>query len=165
PRGVSPLEQAAAFATFAAKGVYAEPYGIVRIKNRHGQVIYEHTPKTNAALIDKEAGVLNASLEGVVNNGTGTSAAIGRTVAGKTGTTENYADAWFIGYVPQLATAVWVGHPDALVPMTDVHGIAVSGGTFPARIFRGYMRTALADLPVQDLYMASPDELSLHMLN
>jgi membrane peptidoglycan carboxypeptidase len=165
PRGVSPLEQAAAFATFAAKGVYAEPYGVVRIKNRHGQVVYEHTPKTNAALVDKEAGVLNASLEGVVNDGTGTSAAIGRAVAGKTGTTENFADAWFIGYVPQLATAVWVGHPEALVPMTDVHGIAVTGGTYPARVFSKYMKAVLNGVPVQALYTASPDELPLHLLN
>jgi len=87
-----------------------------------------HAVKTAPVIPDKEAGVLNASLQGVVNDGTGTAAWIGRPMAGKTGTTENYADAWFIGYVPQLATAVWVGHPDSLVPMTDVHGIAVSGG-------------------------------------
>ncbi|MCU1449499.1 MAG: glycosyl transferase, family 51, partial [Acidimicrobiales bacterium] len=165
PKGVSPLEQAAAFATFAAKGVYAQPYSITRIKNRRGELVWEHTVKTAPVIPDKEAGVLNAALQGVVNGGTGTAASVGRPVAGKTGTTENYADAWFIGYVPQLATAVWVGHPDALVPMTDVHGIAVSGGTFPARIFGGYMRSALANVPVQDLYMASPDDLSLHMVN
>jgi penicillin-binding protein 1A len=82
-------------------------------------------------------------------------------VAGKTGTTENYGNAWFIGYVPQLATAVWVGHPEGDVPMTAVHGISVTGGSFPARIFGRYMREALADVPVQDLYRASPDDLGL----
>ena len=165
PQGVSPLEQAAAYATFAAKGMYAQPYSVVRIKDRHGQVVYEHQTKTNPAIPAAEAGVLNAALEGVVADGTGTAAGIGRPLAGKTGTTENHADAWFIGYVPQLSTAVWVGYPDALVPMTDVHGIAVSGGTFPAQIFAGYMRPALHDVAVQDLFTATPDELSLHRLD
>jgi penicillin-binding protein 1A len=86
-------------------------------------------------------------------------------MAGKTGTTENHADAWFIGYVPQLSTAVWVGYPDSLVPMTDVHGFAVAGGTFPARIFARYMRPALANVGAQDLFTASPDDLSLHRLD
>jgi penicillin-binding protein 1A len=164
-QGVSPLEQAAAYATFAAKGVYAQPYSIVRIKNREGQVVYEHQTKTTPAIPATEAGVLNAALEGVVNDGTGTAAGIGRPMAGKTGTTENHADAWFIGYVPQLSTAVWVGYPDSLVPMTDVHGIAVAGGTFPARIFARYMRPALANVGAQDLFTASPDDLSLHRLD
>ena len=164
-RGVSPLDQAAAYATFAAKGVYAQPYGIVRIKGRRDQLVYEHTPKTNPAIPQLEAGVLTAALEGVVDGGTGTAAAIGRPLAGKTGTTENNADAWFIGYVPQLATAVWVGHPEALVPMDDVHGLTVTGGTYPARIFGRYMKAALVDVPEQNLYTASPDELSLHLLN
>jgi len=165
PQGVSPLEQAAAFATFAAKGVYAQPYSIVRIKNRRGEVVYEHQLKTSPALLPEEAGVVNAALEGVVDDGTGTAGWIGRPLAGKTGTTENHADAWFIGYVPQLATAVWVGHPDALVPMTDVHGIAVSGGTYPARVFARYMQRAVAGLPVEDVYTASPDDLALHRLD
>jgi penicillin-binding protein 1A len=165
PQGVSPLEQAAAYATFAAKGIYAQPYSIVRIKNRSGQVVYQHQSKTSPAIPPTEAGVLNAALEGVVNDGTGTAAAIGRPLAGKTGTTENHADAWFIGYVPQLSTAVWVGYPDSLVPMTDVGGIAVSGGSYPARIFARYMKPALANTDVQDLYTASPDQLSLHRLD
>ena len=165
PQGVSPLEQAAAFAAFAAKGVYAQPYSIVRIKNRRGELVYEHQAKTSPAIPPAEAGVLNAALEGVVNDGTGTAAGIGRPLAGKTGTTENHADAWFIGYVPQLSTAVWVGYPDSLVPMTDVGGIAVSGGTYPARVFARYMKPALADVEVQQLFTASPDNLSLHVLH
>jgi membrane peptidoglycan carboxypeptidase len=165
PQGVSPLEQAAAYAAFAAKGQYAQPYSIVRIKNRRGEVVYEHQTKTTPAVPAAEAGVVNAALEGVVNDGTGTAAGIGRPLAGKTGTTENHADAWFIGYVPQLSTAVWVGYPDSLVPMTDVHGIAVSGGTFPARIFARYMKSALAGVDPQDLFTATPDDLSLHRLD
>ncbi|HEX6596380.1 MAG TPA: penicillin-binding transpeptidase domain-containing protein, partial [Acidimicrobiales bacterium] len=160
--GVSPLEQAAAFATFAAKGTYAEPYAIERIRDRDGSVVYERgRPKTREAFGEREVGVLNGVLQGVVRDGTGTAAAVGRPMAGKTGTTENYGNAWFIGYVPQLATAVWVGHPEGDTPMTNVRGQSVTGGSFPARIFSSYMREALAGVPVKDLHRASPDELAL----
>ena len=159
--GVSPLEQAAGFATFAAKGVAAEPYAIVRIKDRRGNVVYERKPKTNQAIRDKEAGVLNAALKRVVEGGTGTAADIGRPVAGKTGTSENYGNAWFVGYTPQLSTAVWVGRPEGDIPMRGVRGINVTGGSFPARIFGRYMRAALAGVPSADLYTASVDELNL----
>ncbi len=159
--GVSPLEQASGFATFAAKGVAAEPYAIVRIKDRRGNVVYERKPKTTQAFRDKEAGVVNAALKRVVEGGTGTAAAIGRPVAGKTGTSENYGNAWFVGYTPQLSTAVWVGRPEGDTPMRNVHGINVTGGSFPARIFCRYMRAALAGVPAADLYTASVDELGL----
>lgn len=160
--GVSPLEQAAGFATFAAKGVYAEPYAITRITDRNGDTVYERgRPETRQAFEAKAAGVLNAALERVVTEGTGRAAAVGRPLAGKTGTTENYGNAWFIGYVPQLSTAVWVGHPEGDIPMTNVRGVSVTGGSFPARIFGRAMRTALEGVPVIDLYRASPDELSL----
>lgn len=160
-QGVSPLEQATGFATFAAKGVAAEPYAIVRIKDRRGNVVYERKPKTTQAFRDKEAGVVNAALERVVEGGTGTAAAIGRPVAGKTGTSENYGNAWFVGYTPQLSTAVWVGRPEGDTPMRGVHGINVTGGSFPARIFSRYMKAALAGVPVVDLYTASVDDLGL----
>jgi membrane carboxypeptidase/penicillin-binding protein len=87
-------------------------------------------------------------LERNIEAGTGTRAQIGRPAAGKTGTTDDFADAWFAGYTPQLATVVWVGHPRARVPMLDVHGIAVAGGTFPAAIWQGFMDAALAGQPV-----------------
>jgi penicillin-binding protein 1A len=159
--GVSPLEQAAGFATFAARGMYAEPYAITRIKDRNGKVVYEHRPKTSRAVSEKEAGVLTGALRGVVERGTGTAARIGRPLAGKTGTTDNYGNAWFIGYVPQMATAVWVGRPEGDVPMRNVHGVNVTGGSFPARIFSRYMSAAMTGEPVQELYVVSPDELSL----
>jgi penicillin-binding protein 1A len=161
-QGVSPLEQASGFATFAAKGVSAQPYSIVRIRDRSGKVVYEHKPKTTQAFPDKQVGVLTAAMKNVVESGTGTAAAIGRPLAGKTGTTENYGNAWFVGYVPQLATAVWVGRPEGDTPMRNIHGVAaVTGGTYPARIFGRYMKAALAGVPVQDLYTASPDDLGL----
>jgi penicillin-binding protein 1A len=162
-QGVSPLEQAAAYAAFAAKGVYAAPYSIATIRDRDGHVVYEHgSPKRTQAFRPEEAGVLTAALEGVVQNGTGTAAQIGRPLAGKTGTTENYGDAWFIGYVPQMSTAVWVGYPDSNRPMRNVHGVsAVTGGTLPAETFSRYMRSALAGVAAQPLYTASPDQLHL----
>jgi penicillin-binding protein 1A len=153
---------AAAYATFAARGEYAEPYAISRILDAQGRIVYAHTPRTRMAFDAREVGVLNAALEGVVDHGTGTAAQIGRPVAGKTGTTQNFGDAWFVGFVPQLTTAVWVGYPQGDVPMSDVHGIAVAGGTFPARVFAAVMEKELADVPVQQLYTASPDSLFLH---
>ena len=160
-KGVTPLEQAVAFATFAAKGVHAEPYAVTEILDRQGRQLFKRQPKTRQVFDDKEVGVLNAALLRVVREGTGKGAAIGRPVAGKTGTTQEYGDAWFVGFVPQLATSVWVGHPDGIVPMTNVHGRAVTGGSFPAAIFAGTMRDALAGLPPQEIFTASPDDLGL----
>ncbi len=97
----------------------------------------------------RRAPIVNSILQGVVNLGTGKHAALpGRPVAGKTGTTENYGDAWFVGYTPQLVTAVWVGYPNKLVPMTtQFHGSPVAGGTFPALIWKSFMEKALTHIP------------------
>ena len=162
-RGVSPLSMAAAYATFASGGVYAEPYGIKTIRDSRGKVVYEHSRKTRRAFTAEEAGVLNNALQRVVGEGTGRAAGLGRQVAGKTGTTENNVDAWFVGYVPQVATAVWVGY-DPQQPMTDVHDRSVTGGSFPAAIFGDLMRAGLADVPVRRLPVASPDALHLRRL-
>jgi membrane peptidoglycan carboxypeptidase len=159
-RGVSPLSMAAAYATFASGGVYAEPYGIKTIRGSGGEVVYEHSRKTRRAFTAEEAGVLNNALQRVIGEGTGRAAGIGRQVAGKTGTTENNVDAWFVGYVPQVSTAVWVGY-DPQAPMTNVHGRSVTGGSFPAAIFGELMRAGLADVPVRRLPVASPDSLGL----
>jgi len=85
-------------------------------------------------------------LQGVIQSGTGTAAQLpgGWSVAGKTGTTENYGDAWFVGFTPDIVTAVWVGYPDRLRPMlTEYHGHAVAGGTYPALIWKAFMEKAL----------------------
>ncbi len=89
-------------------------------------------------------------LKGVIKRGTGTAAAIGRPAAGKTGTTQQYRDAWFVGYTPQLATAVWMGYPEAQTAMTSVHGVAVTGGSFPAQMWAKFMRAALSGKPESD---------------
>lgn len=164
-KGVTPLEQAAAFATFAAKGTYAEPYAIASIKDRRGREIYRHRPETKQAFEATEVGVLNSALLSVVSKGTGKAANIGRPVAGKTGTTQKNGDAWFVGFIPQRSTAVWVGYPDKIIPMTDVHGQAVTGGSFPARIWAAAMKPAVARLPVEPIFTASPDGLGLKRLD
>ena len=101
-------------------------------------------------LSDGVAAVVTEILEDNVRYGTGTRAALSRPTAGKTGTTDEHADAWFVGYTPGLATAVWMGYTRGEVPMTNVHGISVSGGSFPAEIWRRFMEPALADAPFRE---------------
>jgi penicillin-binding protein 1A len=162
--GVNALEMASAFATFAADGVYTQPYAITRIVDRKGKVVYQHKVSAHRAFSADEVGVLNTPLQKVVKEGTGTAAAIGRPVAGKTGTTQDNVDAWFVGYTPDLATGVWVGHAKPK-PMRNVHGRAVTGGSFPAQIFSDVMRAAEKGMPVKQLHTTSPDALGLHMVS
>jgi penicillin-binding protein 1A len=92
------------------------------------------------------AAVVTRILEQNMQSGTGTRAAFGRPAAGKTGTNEEHKDAWFAGYTPDLATTVWIGYTRAEIPMESVHGIAVSGGSFPAEIWRLFMEPALENV-------------------
>jgi penicillin-binding protein 1A len=153
---VSPLEMARAFSTFANSGRRVDgsvfgnhPRAVARINNARGTLIDDNRPVYRSVLTPDQDGLLTSILEGVIRSGTGKRAAlIGRVAAGKTGTTENYGDAWFVGYTPQLATAVWVGYPNKLKPMlTEYHGDAVAGGTFPAEIWRAFTQLALAGTP------------------
>jgi penicillin-binding protein 1A len=140
--GVSPLEMASAYATLSNGGVHVEPTIIQRIRDADGNVIWEAQPKTNQALSAGVAYDVTRILAANIVSGTGTKAAIGRPAAGKTGTTTDWTDAWFVGYTPNLCTAVWMGDPDAQVPMTNVHGIRVTGGSFPAIMWHKFMYTA-----------------------
>ena len=146
---LSVLEMASAYATLAAGGVYHEPFAIRRVERADGATdedVWGPRPGRRV-LPDAVAYHVTNVLEQNVERGTGTRAQIpGRPAAGKTGTTDDYGDAWFVGYVPQLATAVWVGYPNRLIPMTDVRGIRVAGGTFPAAIWGRFMRPATARL-------------------
>ena len=103
--------------------------------------VEENAPRPTQAIDADQAAVLTDILQDVVRGGTGTRASIsGRSVAGKTGTTDNYADAWFVGYTPELAVAVWVGYPDRLRPMlTEFGGEPVTGGTLPAQIWKEFV--------------------------
>jgi penicillin-binding protein 1A len=150
---VSPLEMARAFSTFADSGRRVDgsvfgnrPRAVARVSNATGKLVDDNRPVYHAALSPDQDALLTSILEGVIRSGTGKQAALpDRVAAGKTGTTENYGDAWFVGYTPQLATAVWVGYPNKLKPMlTDFHGEPVAGGTFPAEIWRAFTQLALA---------------------
>jgi membrane peptidoglycan carboxypeptidase len=116
-------------------------------------------PVGRDGLTSNEAATVNQLLQGVVRYGTGTAAAIpGWQVAGKTGTTENYGDAWFVGYTPELVAAVWVGYPDKLVPMTyQFHGHPVAGGTFPALIWKAFMEKAIQARKLQPESFEPPE--------
>jgi len=145
---VSPLEMVTAYSTLAADGERHDPYFIQSINDRNGKEVYSAKPKARRAVSSQNARVETSVLQEVVRRGTGVRAAIsGRQVAGKTGTAEDYHDAWFVGYTPQLATAVWMGSPTAEVPMRGVGGINVQGGSYPAGIWGAYMKEALAGQP------------------
>jgi penicillin-binding protein 1A len=148
---VSVLEMASAYATLAAGGISSEPMAIRRVVLANGTADDQAgwgTPKRRRVFPDGVAYEVTKILERNIQAGTGTGANIGRPAAGKTGTTDNFADAWFVGYTPNLATAVWVGHPNAQVEMTSVHGIRVAGGTFPATIWNLFMSVALDGTPI-----------------
>jgi penicillin-binding protein 1A len=143
---ISPLDLATAYSTLAAGGVHAEPMAIRRVVLDDGTVDAEAgwgVPKRHRAISEGVAAIVTRILEQNVQSGTGTRAAFGRPAAGKTGTNEEHADAWFAGYTPELATSVWVGYTSGEIPMESVHGIAVTGGSFPAEIWRLFMEPAL----------------------
>ena len=148
---VSPLEMANAYATLAAGGVYQPATPIVRIVDEAGHILEDNTarPGTRVLAANVAANVSDV-LRGVIDSGTGRAASLGgRPAAGKTGTAENYQAAWFTGYTPQLATAVWMGHVDGAYPLQWVNGVGVvSGGSHPATAWGDFMRAALADQPV-----------------
>ena len=152
-QGVNPLEMARAFSAFANGGKRIdgrrfgnEPRVITKVANEKGRPIDDNTARPVQALSEENAALVTSLLQNVVKYGTGKAAALsgGRPAAGKTGTTENYGDAWVVGYTPQLVTAVWVGYPNDVRSMSyQFHGKPVAGGTFPALIWKSFMENAL----------------------
>ena len=140
--GVSPLEMADAYATLASGGIHSKPLAITRVVFPDGHSDNLGQPQRNRVLSDGEAMAVTKVLEQNIQRGTAVAANYGCTSAAKTGTTDNFNDAWLVGYTPTLATAVWVGYPNALESMTDVHGISVQGGSIPAQIWHDYMSVA-----------------------
>jgi penicillin-binding protein 1A len=140
--GVSPLEMANAYATLASYGIRNEPKAITKVEFPDGKTDDLGKPKRERVFPEWVAYEATKILEMNVTSGTGTAAQIGCDAAGKTGTTDNFNDAWFVGYTPHLSASVWVGYPNALVEMTSVHGISVAGGTFPAQIWNSFMTVA-----------------------
>lgn len=144
-RGVTPLEMASAYGTFANRGVHVKPVAIVKILDRNGNVLENESTlnqdkNKTQVMSEKEAYEMTYMLEGVIDHGTGTGAAIGRPAAGKTGTTDNNVDAWFVGYTPTIVTAVWIGDDSGSHSLGEVYG-----GTIPAAIWRDYMTVVTQD--------------------
>jgi penicillin-binding protein 1A len=155
---VSVLDMASAYATLANSGTVVEPTTIEEISLPDGETIAPDQHRVHGVVAPGNAYLLTRVMEQVIERGTGTAADIGRPAAGKTGTTNDYADAWFVGYTPDLVTAVWVGYPQGLIPMTSVHGIRVSGGTFPAQIWQRFMYEAHVGKPIS-VFEPPPGEL------
>ena len=150
---VSPLDMASAYATLAAGGMYSEPTAIRRVVFPDGKEDTGAgwgTPKRTRVIPDGVAWKVTQILEDNVRYGTGVRASFGRPAAGKTGTTDRHADAWFVGYTPDIATAVWMGYAAGEIPMENVHGIAVSGGSFPAEIWRLLMERTIGLRPARE---------------
>jgi penicillin-binding protein 1A len=150
-QGVSPLEMTDAYATFAARGIHHAAEAIQRVRTLSGQTIETLRWNGTRAISQNDADMVSYVLQRVVQYGTGTAANFGRPAAGKTGTAENYQDAWFCGYVPQLAACVWVGYPHREQSLLNVEGVPqVFGGSLPAEIWHGFMAEAVGGLPVRD---------------
>lgn len=140
--GVSPLELTRAYATLAARGERFEITGLARVRRADGSVDHLGRPASDQPFREAEVYEVTRILRQNMRRGTGQAAQIGCPAAGKTGTTQNFRDAWFAGYTPRLATVVWVGYPRRSRPMTNVHGLRVTGSNIPSFIWRDYMRVA-----------------------
>lgn len=151
PIGITPMEMAKAYATFANNGWQSDTTMILQVTDSEGNVLLDNTPKPKLVLNEWATASLSATLTQVIQAGTATNANIGRPAAGKTGTTSGEKDVWFVGYVPQLSTAVWIGNDD----FNRSLGRGVTGGGYAAPIWRQFMITALKNEPVQYFPSAS----------
>jgi penicillin-binding protein 1A len=149
-RVVTPLDLASAYSTIAAGGVYSKPMAIRKVVLPGGKVDKEAgwgVAQRKRVIPDWVASEVTRILGENMTSGTGVGAYFGKTSAGKTGTTDNFADAWFCGFTPALEATIWIGYPRGEIPMLSVHGIAVSGPTFPATIWKLFMERAVKYAP------------------
>jgi penicillin-binding protein 1A len=169
--GVSPLEMASAYATFAGGGIHRAPYAVERVERvSYGtsESLYDHRLTGRRVMTGNQAAIANEVLRGVVEDGTATmfhdlDEEIDRPSAGKTGTTNNFADAWYVGYTPRLCTSVWVGYPEGRRSMVGVHGIEEPNGeTMPMDIWSAYMARATEGDP--DLGFPEGDSSGMRVL-
>ncbi len=148
---VSVLDMASGYSTLADNGQHIPPYVVSKVTDAAGNILYENQIERTEVLTETEAQEVNWALNQVIEGGTGTGAKISQPAAGKTGTTDNYRDAWFNGFTCKLTTAVWVGYPGAGEDgqprlMESVHGKSVTGGSLPATIWQRYMTKATEGL-------------------
>jgi penicillin-binding protein 1A len=163
---VSPLDMASAYGVFAARGERAEPTPVLRVIDRDGKVLIDNSkPKTRRVLDEGVADNVTDVLRGVLISGTAHGRGIDRPAAGKTGTTQDNKDAWFIGFTPTLSTSVWMGYENKTTATAKtfkqhpVHGrSSVTGGSFPAQLWQEFMRDALRNVPVTDFSEPAPIE-------
>ena len=141
---LTPMEMAGAYATFASNGWHSDPTFVVQVVDSYGNVMLDNTPRPQLVLDPWATAALTDVLQGAVVRGTGTAARLNRPVAGKTGTTDSQRDVWFVGYVPQLAAAVWIGN-DNYAPM----GAGATGGGFAAPVWKEFMQQALVNTPIE----------------
>jgi penicillin-binding protein 1A len=159
--GVSPLDMASAYGVLDNHGQRAEPTPILEVLDNTGRKLVDnitHAPATTPVLPANVADNVTNILQGVIASGTGTAAQLGRPAAGKTGTTSNYTNAWFVGYTPSLSTAVWMGNADSESrTIGDVKGVQpVYGGTWPAMTWQSFMTAALANVPATPFSQPAP---------
>jgi penicillin-binding protein 1A len=149
---VSTLEMASAYGTLAYLGRHVQPTPVISVTTRDGRVLYHAGVRAQQEVEPAIAAEAVDILKGVVQSGTGVGANIGRPQFGKTGTAQNASDAWFVGAVPQLVTAVWVGFPQGQIPMCcgNVRISTVYGGTWPASIWKAFMAVATRHMPARD---------------
>jgi len=154
----TPLEMATVISTIADQGVRHQPEFVQKVVGPDGHVYIDNSQSSGQRVLDPTIAACETDmLRGVITGGTGTAAQLpDRDAAGKTGTTDNHGDAWFIGFTPQLATSVWMGATTGEVPMNDVGGIEVFGGTYPARIWQTFMNAELAGDPAPALPPPGP---------
>jgi penicillin-binding protein 1A len=158
-QAVNPLEMTDAYATLASRGVHHPPQALALVRGPQRQILGGLDAHGTRAIPQSTADLVTYALQHVIMNGTGTAAALERPAAGKTGTAEDYQDAWFCGYVPQLTTCVWIGYPGREIPLENIEGVPqVFGGSIPAEIWHQFMSGAIWRLPVQDFVL--PGSLS-----
>ncbi|MBW3591697.1 MAG: transglycosylase domain-containing protein, partial [Actinobacteria bacterium] len=155
---VTPLEMAQAYTAFAQRGTRPDPMVITKVTGPDGEVIVDLSPSTQQVLDSNTADTINYVLQRNIRAGTGTRAQIGRPAAGKTGTTQDFSNAWFAGYTPDLTAVVWMGYApveDGTIPlMKNVRGRPVTGGSFPAEIWGKFMSAALEG--TEESYFTDP---------
>ncbi|PSN17250.1 penicillin-binding protein [filamentous cyanobacterium CCP5] len=139
---VNLLELTSGYGTLANKGIHKPVHGIRRVLNSQGEVIYQAPTEGEQAVDPETAAIMTWMLQGVVQGGTGSNAALGRPVAGKTGTSERNRDLWFVGYIPQLATGVWMGNDDS----SPTYGASSTA----AAVWRMFMSQLTDDIPVEN---------------
>jgi penicillin-binding protein 1A len=160
-RVVTPLDLASAYSTLAAGGIYSKPMAIRKVILPGGKIDRDAgwgVPQRTRVIPDWVAAEVTRILEENMTQGTGVGAYFGATSAGKTGTTDNFADAWFCGFTPSLEATIWLGYPRGEIPMLSVHGIEVSGPTFPATIWKLFMEPAQRYAPQPKVFPVATHE-------